>query len=325
MNITFGVEKNINDSDANPFRYCGEYFDAETGTIYLRARYYDPAIGRFISRDSYAGRKSDPLSLNLYTYCQNNPIRYVDPSGHLITELILGAIVIGGAIALTSCDNKTVGKASVQTSTSKPDYRGTTSQVATSTNQTSKTTRTTTTTMTTTVAINKKNSNQTVLKNTSPVKHFDYRNDAVDGKYGAPRDSGIPHGGIDFYPADSYVNNGSSGGLYGSDGTPKNVYAMANGTVVAYTNDFIGTDAIIVNHGDYFALYGEISTELRVGDNVTQGQLLGPMKISIQNTLMLHLEILKGSYPEGIFLGGSDRQQYQIDPTYVYDYPDFGE
>jgi len=78
----FGVEKNISDSDSNPFRYCGEYFDSETGTIYLRARYYNPTIGRFISRDSYAGRKSDPLSLNLYTYCANNPIANVDPSGH---------------------------------------------------------------------------------------------------------------------------------------------------------------------------------------------------------------------------------------------------
>ncbi len=62
----FGVEKNIDDSDANPFRYCGEYFDAETGTIYLRARYYSPTIGRFISRDSVAGKNEDPLSLNLY-------------------------------------------------------------------------------------------------------------------------------------------------------------------------------------------------------------------------------------------------------------------
>lgn len=52
------------------------------GTIYLRARYYNPSIGRFISRDSFAGKKSDPLSLNLYTYCANNPILYVDPSGH---------------------------------------------------------------------------------------------------------------------------------------------------------------------------------------------------------------------------------------------------
>ena len=73
----FGVEQNIDDSDSNAFRYCGEYYDAETGTIYLRARYYDPTIGRFISRDSYTGKNTDPLSLNLYTYCHNNPIFYI--------------------------------------------------------------------------------------------------------------------------------------------------------------------------------------------------------------------------------------------------------
>ena len=48
----------------------------------MRARNYNPSTGRFISRDAFAGRRSDPLSLNLYTYCKNNPIRYVDPSGH---------------------------------------------------------------------------------------------------------------------------------------------------------------------------------------------------------------------------------------------------
>lgn len=42
----FGVEQNIDDADTNVFRYCGEYFDAETGTVYLRARYYDPTIGQ---------------------------------------------------------------------------------------------------------------------------------------------------------------------------------------------------------------------------------------------------------------------------------------
>ncbi len=56
----------------------------------------------------------------------------------------MGAIVIGGAIALTSCDNKTVGKAPAQTSTSNPGYTGTTSQVATSTIRTTQTTTTTT-------------------------------------------------------------------------------------------------------------------------------------------------------------------------------------
>lgn len=43
---------------------------------------YNPAIGRFISEDSYWGEASDSLSLNLYTYCSNNPINFWDPTGH---------------------------------------------------------------------------------------------------------------------------------------------------------------------------------------------------------------------------------------------------
>ncbi len=82
----FGNEKNIDVSDNNPYRYCGEYFDKETGTIYLRARYYDPVMGRFINEDTYEGSIDNPLSLNLYTYCYNNPIRYIDPTGHVVTE-----------------------------------------------------------------------------------------------------------------------------------------------------------------------------------------------------------------------------------------------
>jgi len=65
--------------DENPFRYSGEYYDAETGFIYLRARYYDPTIGRFISEDPIRD------GLNWYAYCNNNPIRYKDPSGLIIT------------------------------------------------------------------------------------------------------------------------------------------------------------------------------------------------------------------------------------------------
>ena len=76
----------IGESD-NPFLYCGEYYDAETQTYYLRARYYNPANGRFTQQDTWAFMDaSDPLSLNLYTYCCNNPILYVDPSGHLVQE-----------------------------------------------------------------------------------------------------------------------------------------------------------------------------------------------------------------------------------------------
>ncbi len=68
---------------SNAIRYAGEFFDNETGLYYLRARYYDSYTGRFTSEDSYWGEEENPLSLNRYTYCENDPIQYVDPSGHL--------------------------------------------------------------------------------------------------------------------------------------------------------------------------------------------------------------------------------------------------
>ncbi|WP_173138072.1 RHS repeat-associated core domain-containing protein [Paenibacillus tritici] len=63
-------------------QYGGEFYDAESGLYYLRARYYDPYTARFISEDSYRGEDTNPLSLNLYTYAHNNPILFLDPTGH---------------------------------------------------------------------------------------------------------------------------------------------------------------------------------------------------------------------------------------------------
>ncbi len=83
-------------------RYAGEFFDKETGLYYLRARYYNPYTGRFISEDSYWGEDTNPLSLNLYTYCKNDPIQFVDPSGHSwISDLAKKA-----KTALTNVSNK---------------------------------------------------------------------------------------------------------------------------------------------------------------------------------------------------------------------------
>lgn len=79
---SFGNEVNPDRKDENPFRYCGEYYDKETEEIYLRARYYQPNVGRFLTRDSYTGESDEPLSLHLYTYCENDGINSVDPSGH---------------------------------------------------------------------------------------------------------------------------------------------------------------------------------------------------------------------------------------------------
>ena|GEM_PF-2150412 len=75
----------------NPLKYAGEYYDNESGLYYLRARYYDPSIGRFISKDSYEGMITNPLSLNLYTYCFNIPTKYVDRSGN--NPIIAGAVI----------------------------------------------------------------------------------------------------------------------------------------------------------------------------------------------------------------------------------------
>ena len=72
----FGVEQNPSDSDTNPFRYCGEYYDSEIEQIYLRARYYDPSLGRFTQQDP-----AMEDGYNWYIYCKNNPIIYIDPSG----------------------------------------------------------------------------------------------------------------------------------------------------------------------------------------------------------------------------------------------------
>ena len=66
----------------NEFRFTGEQFDEHSNLYYLRARYYDPENGRFISRDSFEGFQDDPLSLHKYTYVHNNPVNLIDPSGN---------------------------------------------------------------------------------------------------------------------------------------------------------------------------------------------------------------------------------------------------
>ena len=75
----------------NPYTYNAEYTDASTGNQYLRARYYDPEEGTFLTQDSYLGSLLEPLSQNLYTYAENNPVNYSDPSGHGILSKIKSA------------------------------------------------------------------------------------------------------------------------------------------------------------------------------------------------------------------------------------------
>lgn len=124
----YGNELSRDLNDTNPFRYCGEYYDTETGFIYLRARYYDPTLGRFISQDSHwnvgnmiygdnLGKYSTPdinaimQSSNLYAYCMNNPILYRDYSGEslVLTFTLIGlglGLLAGGCIGHHVATNK---------------------------------------------------------------------------------------------------------------------------------------------------------------------------------------------------------------------------
>ena len=83
-------------AEANPLRYRGYYYDAETGFYYLQSRYYDPEIGRFINADSYASTDATGLlSTNMFAYCENDPVNGSDPNGewiHIAIGSAMGAV-----------------------------------------------------------------------------------------------------------------------------------------------------------------------------------------------------------------------------------------
>ena len=67
----------------NPLRYRAYVYDQETGLYYLQSRYYNPAMGRFISMDKYISTGQGFVGYNMFAYCLNNPVNYVDKNGKL--------------------------------------------------------------------------------------------------------------------------------------------------------------------------------------------------------------------------------------------------
>ncbi|MEE9345406.1 MAG: RHS repeat-associated core domain-containing protein [Methylococcales bacterium] len=92
----FGQLLNEAGSTENSYRFAGEQLDSGLDQYYLRARYYNPAVGRFTQMDSFAGIPSDPLTLHKYLYGNVDPVSNTDPSGYL-TLIGLNINVFSGA------------------------------------------------------------------------------------------------------------------------------------------------------------------------------------------------------------------------------------
>jgi len=79
----FGAITDSAGSTSNTYLYTGEQYDSDLGQYYLRARYYNPVVGRFTSRDTIVGSRFDPVTLHKYIYCNAEPLNRIDPSGQL--------------------------------------------------------------------------------------------------------------------------------------------------------------------------------------------------------------------------------------------------
>ncbi len=106
-------------ASANPFRYRGYYYDTETGLYYVKSRYYDPSICRWISPDiseTLSGDFEDHAQYNLYAYCFNNPVVFTDETGEWpdwATKLVAVVAVAAVVVAATAVTVSTFGASSV--------------------------------------------------------------------------------------------------------------------------------------------------------------------------------------------------------------------
>lgn len=109
----------------NPLRYRGYVYDQETGLYYLRSRYYDPNMGRFINGDVFVSTGQGLLGNNMFAYCLNNPVFYVDLSGESVLVAIGIGLIFTGLLFIPSSSSQTVAENNTAYSSGDVPYKGT--------------------------------------------------------------------------------------------------------------------------------------------------------------------------------------------------------
>ena len=120
--------KNKTLAELNPFRYRGYYYDEETGLYYLKSRYYDPEVGRFITIDDISYIDPETINgLNLYAYCGNNPVMRTDSQGtnwwtdfwNSVAGKIIGTILVVAAIVVRQYQRFELGERNITSASAK--------------------------------------------------------------------------------------------------------------------------------------------------------------------------------------------------------------
>ena len=125
----WGVNVSVKDADGNridlkshvahlnPFRYRGYMYDEETGYYYLRSRYYNPEMGRFLNADGYVSTGVGLDGYNMFAYCNNSPVMYCDKTGRFpvlaaigIAVCLVGVLLIPSDVDQTSNYQKTASE-----------------------------------------------------------------------------------------------------------------------------------------------------------------------------------------------------------------------
>jgi RHS repeat-associated protein len=108
----FGGIRSQTGSQSNEYQFAGEQIDGSAGLIYLRDRYYDPTIGRFMSRDRAFANALEASTLNRYVYAFNNPTNLVDPKGLLGQSIAMRTQRVCGRLPF-DCNNVPGGRRSI--------------------------------------------------------------------------------------------------------------------------------------------------------------------------------------------------------------------